>query len=167
MPIMDGEQALSFIQSIGCVTPVIALTANTMSHEVERYKKLGFCDHLSKPIDRQQFCAKIAHYLSLPPQFDIDLPAADMNALKEQYIKGLEPQRIKMQNQLQYGDAEGIRKSIHAIKGSASMFGCDTLQQLANKADQAVKVGDDEQTKRLGEEMIEHMLSLSQQCDVP
>lgn len=165
MPIMDGEQALSFIQSIGCATPVIALTANTMSHEVERYKKLGFCDHLSKPVDRQQFCSKIAHYLSLPPQFDIDLPAADMKALKEQYIRGLEPQRIKMQNQLSYGDADGIRKSIHAIKGSASMFGCETLQELANQADQAVKEGDKERTKRLGEEMIEHMLSLSQQCD--
>ena len=42
MPIMDGEQALSFLQATGCTTPVIALTAGTMSHEIERYLKLGF-----------------------------------------------------------------------------------------------------------------------------
>lgn len=42
MPIMDGEQAISIMQATGVTTPIVALTANTMKHEVDRYLRQGF-----------------------------------------------------------------------------------------------------------------------------
>lgn len=161
MPIMDGEQALSFLQATGCTTPVIALTANTMSHEIERYLKLGFADHLGKPIDREQFAKKIAHYLALPEQFvDIDLPESDMQALRDDYVSGLAEQRVQLENQSRYGDLIGLGKSVHALKGSAAMFGFEQLQALAEQADKILKSEHPEQAMGLIDGLIAELAKL-------
>ena len=161
MPIMDGEQALSFLQATGCTTPVIALTANTMSHEIERYLKLGFADHLGKPIDREQFAKKIAHYLALPEQFvDIDLPESDMQVLRDDYVSGLAEQRVQLENQSRYGDLVGLGKSVHALKGSAAMFGFEQLQALAEQADKILKSEHPEQAMGLIDGLIAELATL-------
>jgi len=56
MPVMDGLKALAEIrrrESEGGLarTPIIALTANAMSHQVEDLMAAGMDDHVSKPID--------------------------------------------------------------------------------------------------------------------
>ena len=55
MPIMDGEEAVKVIrareaESGAARTPVIALTANTLSHQVQRYLANGFDEVVAKPI---------------------------------------------------------------------------------------------------------------------
>ncbi|AXQ97782.1 ATP-binding protein [Pseudoalteromonas piscicida] len=139
MPVMDGEQAFSFIQATGCSTPVIALTANTMQHEIERYLKLGFSDHLAKPIDRVVFSQKIAYYLDIQVDEDVDLPEAEFYQLKHQYISGLHEQIIQIKNQAKYQDYEALAKTIHAIKGTAAMFDCIDIHKIANELDVKLK----------------------------
>ena len=56
MPNMDGKMALQHIRSKqkwGHL-PVVALTANVLSHEVMAYKALGFDSHLGKPFQKEQ-----------------------------------------------------------------------------------------------------------------
>ncbi len=54
MPIMDGYTATQNIRSLNDVnkskTPIIALTANVMQHEIEMCKTSGMNDYLAKPI---------------------------------------------------------------------------------------------------------------------
>ncbi|AOT08473.1 ATP-binding protein [Pseudoalteromonas luteoviolacea] len=139
MPVMDGEQAFNFIQATGCTAPVIALTANTMSHEVERYIKLGFTDHLAKPIDRAQFAKKISHYLNITVDDDLNLPDEEFKQLKMQYIDGLHEQLVQLQNQLKYKDYEGLARSIHALKGTSAMFDCHDIYQTVSQIDTLLK----------------------------
>ncbi|BBN81744.1 hypothetical protein PA25_17290 [Pseudoalteromonas sp. A25] len=139
MPVMDGEQALTFIQATGCCAPILALTANTMQHEIERYLKLGFTDHLSKPIDRVEFSKKISHYLNIAVTQEIDIPNAEFEQLKNKYIAGLYEQKVQIQNQMKYHDLDGLSKSIHAIKGTAGMFECVEIQNIASKIDTMLK----------------------------
>ncbi|KID56791.1 histidine kinase [Pseudoalteromonas luteoviolacea] len=139
MPVMDGEQAFNFIQATGCTAPVIALTANTMSHEVERYIKLGFTDHLAKPIDRAQFAKKISHYLNITVEDDLNLPDEEFKQLKMQYIDGLHEQLVQLQNQLKYKDFEGLARSIHALKGTSAMFDCHDIYQTVSQIDALLK----------------------------
>ncbi|WP_419555256.1 ATP-binding protein [Pseudoalteromonas luteoviolacea] len=139
MPVMDGEQAFNFIQATGCTAPVIALTANTMSHEVERYIKLGFTDHLAKPIDRAQFAKKISHYLNITVDDDLNLPDEEFKQLKMQYIDGLHEQLVQLQNQLKYKDYEGLARSIHALKGTSAMFDCHEIYQTVSQIDSLLK----------------------------
>jgi signal transduction histidine kinase/ActR/RegA family two-component response regulator len=54
MPVMDGEQALAAIRTgsgPNATTPVIAVTANAMATDRERYLSAGFSAHLTKPLD--------------------------------------------------------------------------------------------------------------------
>lgn len=53
MPVMDGVEASNMIRKMpfGDVTPIVALTANALSGAAQEYRRMGFQDFLSKPVD--------------------------------------------------------------------------------------------------------------------
>ena len=51
MPVMDGVVAFETIRRFNVQIPIIALTANVMSDDVQRYNDLGFNAYIGKPID--------------------------------------------------------------------------------------------------------------------
>jgi CheY-like chemotaxis protein len=56
MPMMNGLEATSAIRGLapsGAALPIIALTANSMSGDRERYLAAGMNDYVSKPIERR------------------------------------------------------------------------------------------------------------------
>jgi len=65
MPVMDGLEAIKTIRDDDKLNRiyVIALTANAMVGDSEKYIKAGCDDYLSKPIDRDMFNLKIGNLL--------------------------------------------------------------------------------------------------------
>ena len=67
MPNMDGTEAIKHIranqqwQSL----PVIALTANVLTHEIEQYYQMGFSAHIGKPFEKDTLKTVIATALQL------------------------------------------------------------------------------------------------------
>lgn len=61
MPVMDGIEACRLIKDKKPDLPVIALTADVMTQDVERYLQYGFIEHIGKPIDMN----KLYHHLQL------------------------------------------------------------------------------------------------------
>jgi CheY-like chemotaxis protein len=56
MPVMNGvDSTLAIRRLAGSVRdiPIVALTANAMSEDVERCYNAGMNDHLAKPVDRE------------------------------------------------------------------------------------------------------------------
>jgi CheY-like chemotaxis protein len=56
MPEMDGVEAAGAIRARERETgrprtPIVAVTANVMPHQIERYVAIGMDDHVAKPID--------------------------------------------------------------------------------------------------------------------
>jgi len=67
MPNVDGVQALRILRggtSINCDTPVLALTADAMSGDKQRYLALGFSGYIAKPISERDMIAEIGRVLS-------------------------------------------------------------------------------------------------------
>ena len=56
MPEMDGMEATEEIRKIKSSKelPIVALTANVLQEEVEKYKELGMNDHIGKPFERSE-----------------------------------------------------------------------------------------------------------------
>ncbi len=73
MPVMNGVEATHAIRAIERVehrtpTPILALSANAMRHQVEEYLAAGMDDHVAKPIQMPAFYAAIERALSPPGQ---------------------------------------------------------------------------------------------------
>jgi CheY-like chemotaxis protein len=62
MPVVNGIQCLHHIRTIDKKIPVIALTAFAMIEDVERFKKEGFTDYITKPVNKNKLLSKIKTY---------------------------------------------------------------------------------------------------------
>ncbi len=129
MPQMDGTEALKQIRAAGNYTPVIALTANNMKHEIEHYMRLGFSDHLAKPISRHHFISKLSLYLNKQGEIDSPLHHGDMLKLIKDYQRDLREQVVSLQQALEQRDLTIISEIAHRIRGSAGSFGFDIISQ--------------------------------------
>ena len=68
MPVMDGIEAtrrIRMLQEGGKVTPVVALTANALSGDRERYLAAGMDDYLEKPLTEEALFATIEKWVPL------------------------------------------------------------------------------------------------------
>ena len=66
MPVMDGVEAIGHIRASSedwCDVPVIALTADAMSGDRERYLGMGMDDYISKPIDARELATRYVRLL--------------------------------------------------------------------------------------------------------
>jgi CheY-like chemotaxis protein len=66
MPVMDGREAIRRIRTSGQTwsdIPVIALTADAMSGDRERYIGMGMNDYISKPIDGRELATRFVRAL--------------------------------------------------------------------------------------------------------
>lgn len=67
MPVMNGYEATEAIRAMdredAKEIPILAITANAFTEDVERAKNSGMNDHLSKPLNIQKMIALIAKYM--------------------------------------------------------------------------------------------------------
>lgn len=65
MPVLDGISATRILRSTPGFEhlPVIAITAHTMRHEVEKCLDAGMSDQIGKPFDSQSFYATLARWI--------------------------------------------------------------------------------------------------------
>ncbi|RFP65960.1 PAS domain S-box protein [Hymenobacter lapidiphilus] len=79
MPVMNGFEATEYIRNeLHLTVPIIALTADVTTVDVEKCKAAGMNDYISKPIDEKLLYSKIIKYLKQPDLHQTAAePAAD------------------------------------------------------------------------------------------
>ncbi|MFT4925421.1 MAG: putative ATPase/signal transduction histidine kinase/DNA-binding response OmpR family regulator [Phenylobacterium sp.] len=143
MPIMDGLETLDMLTSISNSTPVIALTANAMKHEVDEYLRIGFDDHLAKPIERKTFISKISHYLGQSSDFvDVELSANELLELQQQFEANLPQYLDSLAENLRNKDWPALQRDAHSLKGAASTLGYIELSEAAGLLEGKLKADD-------------------------
>ncbi|MDH5545093.1 MAG: response regulator [Gammaproteobacteria bacterium] len=55
MPVMDGISATKELRRLGCVTPIVALTANALIEDKNSCLKAGMNAYLTKPVEKDKF----------------------------------------------------------------------------------------------------------------
>jgi CheY-like chemotaxis protein len=61
MPVMDGLEATRFIRASGSDIPIVAITANDASEDIDACFEAGMNDHAGKPIKFKEII-KIINY---------------------------------------------------------------------------------------------------------
>ncbi|GLQ30230.1 hybrid sensor histidine kinase/response regulator [Litoribrevibacter albus] len=67
MPVMDGLEATRQIRAKGghySTLPILALTANVLSDDIQTYINVGMNGHISKPIDHEELFTTLAGWLN-------------------------------------------------------------------------------------------------------
>ena len=66
MPVMDGYEATRTIRGLqreDADIPVLAMTADAFSEDIQKCLECGMDDHLAKPIDIEVIASKLKKYL--------------------------------------------------------------------------------------------------------
>jgi signal transduction histidine kinase/CheY-like chemotaxis protein len=143
MPDMDGSEVLKQIRAAGNNTPVIALSNNNIADQMAHYLRLGFADHLSKPLSRGETVSKLNQYLTPKSQTSNKVEQGDMLRLIKGYQQDLLVQMATIKQALLARDLVLIAELADKIVKSAGAFGFDLIgDKFANIVHSALQ--DDE-----------------------
>ena len=144
MPEMGGEEATLLIRHAGIDVPIIALTANVMREDHQRYLLAGCQDLLAKPIVQKDFYAMIKQYTHKERTSEEELalrleqdPA--IIALKRDFAEKLPALITEL---LQYQQAANLAKlqyEAHSLKGCAGSMGFPEITQLAAELEMSAR----------------------------
>ncbi|MCL2026510.1 MAG: ATP-binding protein, partial [Leptospirales bacterium] len=137
MPIMNGIEAAIKITELNTGTPIVALTANVMVSELEKYKKHGMSGFLGKPFTTQELWHILLQYLT-PVNFSV-IDKNHIAAEEEKLLMQLRLNFIK-NNQTTFDDIKkaadagdfALAKMIaHTLKGNAGQICEHGLKEAA------------------------------------
>ncbi|GBU26844.1 hypothetical protein R84B8_00359 [Treponema sp. R8-4-B8] len=140
MPVMDGLEAAVEIVKLNDKIPIVALTANIMTEDMETYKSHGIADCVGKPFTSQELWRCLLKYLTPVKQSDLlkeirkDEPATDIEfqkSLEKYFIKANINKYEEICKLIESGDIKTAYKLVHALKGNAGQIGKNRLQSAA------------------------------------
>ena len=154
MPEMDGVSAAAAIRALPGEqggAPIVAVTANAMVGDRERYLAAGFDDYLAKPLHLDHLQEVIARWTHRPhgaadqpggkPTMDParaaelrgSLSAVDLSALAERLPKELDAQIDRARHAIRANDADGARVALRTLYDTAAEFGLRDLADLSER----------------------------------
>ncbi len=166
MPVMDGVAATTTLRAAGFEAPIIALTANVMAEDVQRYLACGCTHCVGKPIDFGQLSHLLSELLDgadAAPELPFETDELDGFAELKRSFEDSLPERIAhIGAALNAADWDNAKGLVHSLKGTAGSFGYPGVTEVARTLDLALREGDHAQTEKIFKEltMLEEVLAL-------
>ena len=174
MPEMDGIEATKRIRQMNGAsqqTPIIAVTANAMDGDREKYLAAGMNDYVPKPIDIGELIAAIERNLdrkgvvngsgtaeSDARSVETELPILDkeviakwqsflssekFDQLVETQLSGAKDYTERLEQAARRGAIDDMRSLAHDLKGAGGNIGMARVEKLAAEIEQACIEGHD------------------------
>jgi len=148
MPVMDGMEAASKIMALDTNTPIIAMTANVMVSELEKYKRKGMPDCLAKPFTSQELWHILLKYLnpiSTEPLTDT-INEQEENAelqkkLRLNFFENNQTVHTQIAEAVAAGNTKLAYRLAHSLKGDAGLIGKNALKSVAAEVEALLKDG--------------------------
>ncbi|MCL1930837.1 MAG: response regulator, partial [Treponema sp.] len=159
MPVMDGLEAAAKITELNTGVPIMALTANIMSNDLEIYRMSGMYDFVGKPFTSQQLWRALSKFLiPVNRQTTKQNTSAEShqiwveNKLRRKiishFVKNHHNTLAEIRDAIREGDIKLANRLAHTLKGNAGQAGKILLQQAATVVEQHLKDGQDRVTQR-------------------
>ena len=147
MPVMDGLEAASEIIKLGAKIPIVAVTANIMSSDMELYKKSGMNDCVGKPFTSQELWRCLMKYFKPlswqkentigPDQSDNEL----RQMLIENFVRINRSKSVEISDAISAGDIKLAHRLAHSLKSNAAQLGKILLKEAAAAVEKNLKEG--------------------------
>ena len=163
MPIMDGITATHKIRDekseiIDHRIPIVAMTANSMRGDREKYISEGMDDYMSKPIEPEMVIHMLKKWIpgaEFSPKFSEEKTGkkssfnleklrkrliGDEKVIKEicrSFLKDVEIRLQALEKEMKEEDLEEVVCQVHAIKGASGNISADFLYEIALEMEKA------------------------------
>jgi len=145
MPVMDGLEAASIINTLQTGTPIVAMTANIMSTDKELYKMNGMPDYLGKPFTSQMLWRCLMKYFT-----PVKKETRSENAWAEEdramrrisqlnFVKDNQKRFDEIACAIKTNDIKLAYRLAHSLKSNAGQIGKPRLQAAAADLELALK----------------------------
>jgi PAS domain S-box-containing protein len=152
MPVMDGLSATAAIRAFEeenkrQPTPIVALTANALTEDLERSQAAGCNAHLSKPISKEKLIAAIETYRAgavlqavsgASPTCEMDVPEG-LEELSRNYVLARREELLRLLPVAPDQSLVELRTFGHNLKGTGASFGFEELTRLGAAIEGAAK----------------------------
>ena len=171
MPVMDGETAVREIRKIEMYKklPVIALTANAIKGDREKYLLAGMSDYITKPIDEDELIEVISKHLSSDliiigkniekentlkhkeyPGFDNDVikkvysnKAEIFKEIHKNFIETYKNIYLDIKSLYEENSKEELLLLIHKFKGTSGMLKANKIHLITKELESILKENKD------------------------
>jgi len=164
MPVMDGLEAASEMMALGVETPIVALTANIMSNDLEMYRSSGICDYVGKPFTSYELWNSLIKYIKVESFSEVDnlqISIEDeksQNQLRIYFAKNNQATFDEIVKAASAGDIKLAHRLAHTLKGNAGQIREKRLHEAAAKVEAMLAQGrfapDDERIGALEAELL-------------
>ena len=154
MPVMDGLEAAAKILELGTGVPIVAMTANIMSNDMDIYRNSGMHDCVGKPFTSQELWRCLLKYLTpmnggavvSKDMFDKvkDQQESDLDFQKKferLFVQGNENKIEEITKALEANDIKLAHRLVHTLRGNAGQIGKISLQKVATDVEMQLKDG--------------------------
>jgi len=148
MPVMDGMEATSKLVEMGVTVPIIALTANIMSDDLESYVTGGMVDYIGKPFTSQDLWQCLQKYLKTEgvTQLTFDSYNAQedkaLHQLRLYFARSNQTTSDTIKQAIEANDPKLAYRLVHTLKGNAGQIGESNLQDAASIVEDKLKDND-------------------------
>lgn len=159
MPVMGGVEATDIIKEKIILTPVIALTANAVSGDQERFMEYGFDGYLAKPIVIEELEKTLVTFLTSQSQREemrqeeeskietpsmtiinmellreeLDLPDKILYKLLILFLNSSNNNLLELKKAIDENDFNVIENMAHKIKGAAGNMRFFSIEELSGE----------------------------------
>lgn len=144
MPVMGGLDAVRLLRAAGYGGVIVALTANAMKEDRDRYEEVGCDGFLSKPIELGRFYGVVAQYLRLADAGKgvATVMSAELEALIDQFRAAMPGYAEQLRAARAGQNVVAAKMLVHNLKGMGGSFGFPVITEAAAVADVAFRQGD-------------------------
>lgn len=149
MPLLDGLGATKKLREQKFTKPIIALTANVMQEDRERYAAEGMVDFIAKPINQKRLYQVLEQYL--PKCAHTDVTEKEERQVKRQKTSENLANKFKQRlpkwlediaNAVKESDQDALSRSSHVLKGLGGSFGFPEITMLSEKIESCAMQAD-------------------------
>jgi signal transduction histidine kinase/DNA-binding response OmpR family regulator len=146
MPVLDGVEATQLLRCAAYAGPIVAVTANVMRSDIDRYREAGFTDALGKPLNRRRLYSVLAQHLRQGGEPEHAEQLGDkLDALVAHLAADFRselPSKVAAMETALAGQAwQELRRLVHALKGLAGSVGFPELTRLAQPVESSIEAG--------------------------
>lgn len=126
MPVMDGVRATEVLRAAGYARPIVALTANVMPEDVQRYARAGCNSTVGKPINMAELVETLARLLGNDGPLDGLGSFEELEGyreIQESFQETLGERILELSRRIAQERWGDVATLAHTLKGSAGSFG--------------------------------------------